>query len=78
MGAPVSGRQGTRTEILMNEKPPSTPGSGQTGVFKRVMRAIKKEPWSREEIQDLLKEADSVIDPQEQDMLTGVFEVSET
>ena len=62
----------------MNDKPPSTPGSGQTGVFKRVMRAIKGEPWSREEIQDLLKEADNVIDPQEHNMLTGVFEVSET
>jgi magnesium and cobalt transporter len=62
----------------MNDKPPSTPGSGQTGVIKRVMRAIKGEPWSREEIQDLLKEADNVIDPQEHNMLTGVFEVSET
>ena len=62
----------------MNDKPPSTPGTGQTGVFKRVMRAIKGEPWSREEIQDLLQQAESVFDRQEQEMLTGVFEVSET
>ena len=62
----------------MNEKPPSTAGSGQTGLFKRVMRAIKGEPWSREEIQDLLQQAESVFDPQEQDMLTGVLEVAET
>ena len=62
----------------MNDKPPSTSGTGHTGVFKRVIRAIKGEPWSREEIQDLLQQAQNVIDPQEQDMLTGVFEVSET
>ncbi len=62
----------------MNDKPPSTSGSGQTGVFKRVVRAIKGEPWSREEIQDLLQQAESVFDPQEQDMLTGVLEVAET
>ena len=62
----------------MNDKPPSTSGTGQTGVFKRVVRAIKGEPWSREEIQDLLQQAESVFDPQEQDMLTGVLEVAET
>ena len=62
----------------MNDKPPSTSGSGSTGLFKRVVRAIKGEPWSREEIHDLLKEADSVFDEDEQEMLNGVFEVSET
>lgn len=62
----------------MNEKPPSTNGPGQTGVFKRVVRAIKGEPWSREEIQDLLTQAESVFDPQEQGMLAGVLEVAET
>lgn len=62
----------------MNDKPPSTTGSGQTGIVKRVIRAIKGKPWSREEIQDLLQQAESVFDPQEQDMLTGVFEVAET
>jgi magnesium and cobalt transporter len=62
----------------MNDKPPSTSGAGTTGVFKRVVRAIKGEPWSREEIHDLLQQAESVFDPEEQDMLTGVFEVAET
>jgi magnesium and cobalt transporter len=62
----------------MNDKPPSTSGTGATGVFKRVVRAIKGEPWSREEIHDLLQQAESVFDPEEQDMLTGVFEVAET
>jgi magnesium and cobalt transporter len=62
----------------MNDKPPSTSGTGSTGIFKRVVRAIKGEPWSREEIHDLLQQAESVFDPEEQDMLTGVFEVAET
>jgi magnesium and cobalt transporter len=62
----------------MSDKPPSTSGTGTTGVWSRVKRAIKGEPWSREEIQDLLQQSDSVIDPEEQDMLTGVLEVAET
>ena len=62
----------------MNDKPPSTNGPGQTGVFKRVIRAIKGEPWSREEFHDLLQQAESVFEPEEQEMLTGVLEVSET
>ena len=47
----------------MNDKPPSTSGAGQTGIFSRVRRAIKGEPWSREEIHDLLQQAESVFDP---------------
>ena len=62
----------------MNDKPPSTSGSSKTGFFKRVVRAIKGESWSREEIQDLLQQSDDIFDAQEQDMLTGVFEVAET
>ena len=62
----------------MNDKLPSTGGTGSTGVFKRVMRAIKGEPWSRDEIQELLQQAENVFDPEEQDMLTGVLEVAET
>jgi magnesium and cobalt transporter len=45
--------------------------------LKRVLRAIKGEPWSREEIHDLLQQAESV-DPEEQEMLSGVLEVAET
>ena len=62
----------------MNDKPPSTSGTGATGVFKRVIRAMKGEPWSREEIHDLLQQAESVFDPDEQGMLSGVIEVAET
>jgi len=62
----------------VNDKPPSTSGTGSTGVFKRVVRAIKGEPWSRNEIHDLLQQAESAFDPEEQDMLTGIFEVAET
>ena len=62
----------------MNNKPASTSGSGITKIFKRVMRAIKGEPWSREEIHDLLQKAESVFDSDEQDMLTGIFEVAKT
>ena len=62
----------------MNDKPPSTAGSGQTGLFKRVFRAIKGEPWSRKEIHDLLQQSESIFDTQEQNMLTGVLEVSQT
>jgi magnesium and cobalt transporter len=61
----------------MNDKPPSTNGTGPTGIFKRVLRAIKGEPWSRKEIHDLLQQAESV-DPDEQEMLSGVLEVAET
>jgi magnesium and cobalt transporter len=62
----------------MNDKPPSTSGQASTGVFTRVLRAIKGEPWSREEIQDLLQQAESAFDPEEQNMLAGVLEVAET
>ena len=62
----------------MNDKPPSTPGSSQTGFFKRILRAAKGQSLSREEIQDLLQQSDDVFDAQEQDMLTGVLEVAET
>ena len=47
-------------------------------MFKRVLRALKGEPWSREEIQDLLQQAESVFDEDEQEMLSGVLEVAET
>ena len=62
----------------MNDKPPSTNGSGKTGLFKRVIRAFKGEPLSRDEIHDLLQEDESVFEPEEKEMLSGVLEVSET
>ncbi len=62
----------------MNDKPPSTNGSGKTGFFKRVMRAIKGEPLSRDDIHDLLQEDEGVFEPEEKEMLSGVLEVAET
>ena len=61
----------------MNDKPPSTSGAASP-LWKRVLRAVKREPWSREEIHDLLQQAESVFDPDEQNMLQGVLEVAET
>ncbi len=62
----------------MNDKPPSTNGSGKTGLFKRVIRAIKGEPLSRDDIHDLLQEDEGVFEPEEKEMLSGVLEVAET
>ena len=61
----------------MNEKPPSTSGSGTPGLVARVMRAIKGEPWSRDEIQTFIQD-DVELDAEEKSMLSGVLEVSET
>ena len=46
--------------------------------MKRVIRAIKGEPLSRDEIHDLLQEDEGVFEPQEKEMLSGVLEVAET
>ena len=61
----------------MNEKPPSTSGSGTPGLIARVMRAIRGEPWSRDEIQTFIQ-SDVELDAEEKSMLSGVLEVSET
>jgi magnesium and cobalt transporter len=61
----------------MNEKPPSTSGSGTPGLVARVLRAFKGEPWSRDEIQTFI-ESDAELDAEEKSMLSGVLEVSET
>jgi len=62
----------------MSDKPPSTTGSGSSGLFARVRRAVKGDPWSREEIQDLIHQSEVAIDAEEKSMLAGVLEVSET
>ena len=62
----------------MNDKPPSTGGTGSTSLIARLKRAIKGEPWSREEIQDIIQQSETDIDAEEKSMLTGVLEVSET
>ena len=61
----------------MNEKPPSTSGSGTPGLVARVMRAIRGAPWSRDEIQTFIQ-SDVELDAEEKSMLSGVLEVSET
>jgi len=61
----------------MNEKRPSTSGSGTPGIVARVLRAIRGEPWSRDEIQTFIQ-SDVELDAEEKSMLSGVLEVSET
>ena len=61
----------------MNEKPPSTTGSGSPGLVARVRRAFRGAPWSRDEIQTFI-ESEVELDAEEKSMLTGVLEVSET
>ena len=62
----------------MNDKPPSTSGTGTSSLFARLKRAFNGEPWSREEFQELIQESGVELDPDERNMLAGVLEVSET
>jgi len=62
----------------MNDKPPSTSGTGNTGLFARVKRAFKGGSWSREEIHDFIQHSEIDLDAEEKSMLSGVLEVSET
>ena len=61
----------------MKETKQTSKNSGIMALFRRVLRAINREPFSREEIQDLFQENNGVIDPDEREMLTGVFDVAE-
>ncbi|NIL94311.1 MAG: magnesium/cobalt efflux protein, partial [Woeseiaceae bacterium] len=62
----------------MNDKPPSTSGTGTAGMIARIRRALKGDPWSREEIHDFIQQADFDLDAEEKDMLEGVLEVAQT
>ena len=62
----------------MNDKPPDTSDTGSTGLFSRVKRAIKGEPWRRDELQELIQQSGIDLDAEEKSMLAGVLEVSET
>ncbi|MGB5511472.1 MAG: transporter associated domain-containing protein [Woeseiaceae bacterium] len=61
----------------MNDKPPSTGGSGSPGMVARIKRAITGEPLSRDEIQTFIQ-SEIELDAEERSMLAGVLEVSET
>ena len=61
----------------MKETKQTSKNTGIMALFRRVLRAINREPYSREEIQDLFQENNGVIDPDEREMLTGVFDVAE-
>jgi magnesium and cobalt transporter len=61
----------------MNDKPPSTSGSGTPGLVARIKRAITGEPLSRDEIQTFIQ-SEGELDAEEKSMLSGVLEVSET
>ena len=61
----------------MKETKQTSKNSGIMALFRRVLRAINRKPYSREEIQDLFQENNGVIDPDEREMLTGVFDVAE-
>ncbi|HEY5655207.1 MAG TPA: transporter associated domain-containing protein [Woeseiaceae bacterium] len=62
----------------MNDKPPSTNGAGNPSIFRRVLRALRGEPWSRNEILNFLSESRAEFDTEEHNMIEGVLEVSET
>ena len=62
----------------MNDKPPSTSGTGGNGLIARIKRALKGSPWSREEIQEFIEQSETDLDAEEKSMLSGVLEVSET
>ncbi|MEO1246939.1 MAG: transporter associated domain-containing protein [Pseudomonadota bacterium] len=62
----------------MNDKPPSTGGTGNTGWFARLRRALNGEPWSRDEVQELLLQSETLLDADEKSMLAGVLGVAET
>ena len=62
----------------MSDKPPSTSGTHSSGLFARFRRAFKDEPWSREEILEIIHQTEVGIDAEEKSMLSGVLEVSET
>ncbi|HJL93190.1 MAG TPA: transporter associated domain-containing protein [Woeseiaceae bacterium] len=62
----------------MKDKIKPSRNNGLFALFSRILRAINYKPYSREEIQNLLQEPSGVIDPDEQEMLSGVLDVAET
>lgn len=65
---------------MTDDKPPSSNGSEPPGLFSRLLKALRGEPRGREEILNIIKDAQAgdIFDPEEQAMLEGVLEVSAT
>lgn len=47
-------------------------------MLARIRRAIRGEPWSREEVHEFIQQSEFELDADEKSMLAGVLEVSET
>ncbi|MGI9264313.1 MAG: HlyC/CorC family transporter [Gammaproteobacteria bacterium] len=64
---------------MSDDQPPSTSGPAKPGWFRRLAHAIGAGPRDRHEVIEVLREARDakLFDRDEQDMLEGVFEVSE-
>ncbi|MEM1264243.1 MAG: transporter associated domain-containing protein [Pseudomonadota bacterium] len=62
------------------DKPPSSNGSARPGFWRRLAQAFRSQPPSRDELLNQIREAkeDPTFDREEQAMLEGVMDVSET
>ncbi len=63
-----------------DDKPPSSNGVSKTGFWRRLTQAFREQPTSRDELRTQIREAkqDPSFDREEQAMLEGVLDVSET
>lgn len=64
---------------MSDEKSPSTNGSAKRGWFERIMSLFQGEPKNREQLVDVIQDAEQrdLIDPQTKEMIQGVLEVSD-
>ncbi|MEL7537211.1 MAG: transporter associated domain-containing protein [Pseudomonadota bacterium] len=62
------------------DKPPSSNGTVKPGLWRRLSQAFRSQPPSRDELLNQIREAkeDPTFDREEQAMLEGVMDVSET
>ncbi len=63
-----------------DDKPPSSNGASRTGFWRRLGQVFRAQPTSRDELLTQIREAkqDPSFDREEQAMLEGVMDVSET
>jgi magnesium and cobalt transporter len=64
---------------MSDDNPQSTSGSSNKGWIAKLMPNFKGEPQNKEELSDLISDAETreVIDPQTKEMIEGVMGVSE-